>query len=280
MAGENCPDGLRVSYNYKFTQTASLCVNYPNSNFGATVIHEWAHSCGWDHGQKVGVPNDPGTDCISLVLRFEMRKIFIIILCILYFEPGIAETTDRIWLPPFHIILPVNSNLRDIDSPDSEVIEATSTDGRKIRFDLGPIYIVANDDGRLVSEGDNSDLRCSIDSSSLWKSARCYFKSLPEQVIHIHILSSPDAKAEMQFVLKHIKRIGNPSKIRILRIDSDLNSAVVVDESGVPRTVMAGAKILPNYGRVKEILRNRIIVETYKQDEFGDFQRDFWSIRP
>jgi|HubBroStandDraft_4_1064222.scaffolds.fasta_scaffold01159_8 RHS repeat-associated protein len=31
-------------------------------DFGGTIIHEWAHTCGWHHGQGQGVPNDPGPD--------------------------------------------------------------------------------------------------------------------------------------------------------------------------------------------------------------------------
>jgi RHS repeat-associated protein len=46
-------------------RTANLCTNnWPNysplSYAGASVIHEWAHGCGWNHGQGGGVPNDPG----------------------------------------------------------------------------------------------------------------------------------------------------------------------------------------------------------------------------
>lgn len=47
--------------------TATLCLNgwpdyTPDSYVGETIIHEWAHTCGWHHGQGGGVPNDPGPD--------------------------------------------------------------------------------------------------------------------------------------------------------------------------------------------------------------------------
>jgi RHS repeat-associated protein len=47
------------------SRTANLCPNnWPDSNpewyVGAAVIHEWAHGCGWEHGQGGGVPLDPG----------------------------------------------------------------------------------------------------------------------------------------------------------------------------------------------------------------------------
>jgi len=56
-------------YNNKFlfftNRTANLCPgNWPDwtplSYVGDAVIHEFAHGCGWDHGQGGGVPVDPG----------------------------------------------------------------------------------------------------------------------------------------------------------------------------------------------------------------------------
>jgi hypothetical protein len=34
--------------------------SYAASWYGQTAIHEWAHGCGWNHGDGRGVPNDPG----------------------------------------------------------------------------------------------------------------------------------------------------------------------------------------------------------------------------
>ncbi len=44
---------------------ATLCpgnwtYGVPPGYLGETVIHEWAHNCGWRHGGGQGVPNDPG----------------------------------------------------------------------------------------------------------------------------------------------------------------------------------------------------------------------------
>ncbi len=46
------------------SSTANLCAkNFPAGSqaFGPVVIHEWAHSCGWDHNGGAGVPGNDGT---------------------------------------------------------------------------------------------------------------------------------------------------------------------------------------------------------------------------
>jgi RHS repeat-associated protein len=45
------------------SRTANLCTNNwptftPLSYVGGAVIHEWAHGCGWEHGQGGGIPYD------------------------------------------------------------------------------------------------------------------------------------------------------------------------------------------------------------------------------
>jgi RHS repeat-associated protein len=60
-------------FNFKIplltNRTAHVCFkDWPNwtdpsyaaSWYGQTAIHEWAHGCGWNHGDGRGVPNDPG----------------------------------------------------------------------------------------------------------------------------------------------------------------------------------------------------------------------------
>ena len=44
------------------SSTANVCVNNPKAcnKYGRIAIHEWAHSCGWSHGDGKGVPGDSG----------------------------------------------------------------------------------------------------------------------------------------------------------------------------------------------------------------------------
>lgn len=63
---DNCQPGRMGEAPYH-GKTATLCLNgTPDwttpQYFGETFIHEWAHTCGWHHGQGGGVPNDPGPD--------------------------------------------------------------------------------------------------------------------------------------------------------------------------------------------------------------------------
>jgi RHS repeat-associated protein len=45
---------------FKF-QNITLCVdNFGKASFGETAIHEWAHGCGWNHGDGGGVPGNDG----------------------------------------------------------------------------------------------------------------------------------------------------------------------------------------------------------------------------
>ncbi len=42
-------------------RTLTLCPNnIRKSNIGAIAIHEWAHGCGWHHGDGLGVPGNDG----------------------------------------------------------------------------------------------------------------------------------------------------------------------------------------------------------------------------
>lgn len=65
---DNCDVGKFVGVNRKIpfitNRTAVVCTNAPTryltpEELGSTVIHEWAHGCGWDHGDGGGVPDDP-----------------------------------------------------------------------------------------------------------------------------------------------------------------------------------------------------------------------------
>ena len=63
----NCRPRL-LGFNSAFigirSRTANICVNnFPAGSeaFGPVAIHEWAHSCRWNHGDGSGVPGDDGT---------------------------------------------------------------------------------------------------------------------------------------------------------------------------------------------------------------------------
>jgi len=64
---KNCKDagGYGGKFLFFIRRTANLCPGSwgdwaSPSYVGDTVIHEFAHGCGWNHGQGKGVPNDPG----------------------------------------------------------------------------------------------------------------------------------------------------------------------------------------------------------------------------
>jgi RHS repeat-associated protein len=62
----DCPPGFAGESPYNGV-TATMCVNHwPDWTtpawVGQAIIHEWAHSCGWHHGDGKGVPLDPGRD--------------------------------------------------------------------------------------------------------------------------------------------------------------------------------------------------------------------------
>jgi RHS repeat-associated protein len=63
---DNCAPGRFGEAPYSGS-TATMCLNdWPDwtqpSDIGPRIIHEWAHTCGWHHGQGGGVPVDPGRD--------------------------------------------------------------------------------------------------------------------------------------------------------------------------------------------------------------------------
>ena len=57
--------GLNIKVPFIRNRIAIVCSNaqpwaLTPEELGNTVIHEWAHGCGWDHGDGGGVPRDPG----------------------------------------------------------------------------------------------------------------------------------------------------------------------------------------------------------------------------
>ncbi len=63
---KTCPPGWRGYYDPSNSGNgANICIAsgsqfWSQPDPSATVIHEWAHQCGWEHGMGMGVPNDPG----------------------------------------------------------------------------------------------------------------------------------------------------------------------------------------------------------------------------
>jgi RHS repeat-associated protein len=57
-------------------KTAHLCMATSQSNsnglygWGCVAIHEWAHTCGWDHGEGKGIPDETTGDFISTCRNF------------------------------------------------------------------------------------------------------------------------------------------------------------------------------------------------------------------
>jgi len=67
---DNCPQSNPQAGNAPYYgSTATLCLDPIGTPpwttpefFGGTIIHEWAHTCRWKHGQGGGIPHDPGPD--------------------------------------------------------------------------------------------------------------------------------------------------------------------------------------------------------------------------
>ena len=66
---EDCKQSTLLGYNNAFwffgwhkSTTVNLCVNnLRRANIGDVVMHEWAHSCCWSHGDGHGVPGNDGS---------------------------------------------------------------------------------------------------------------------------------------------------------------------------------------------------------------------------
>lgn len=67
----NCRTG-KLGYAYRFTffwlftiykfKTIHLCLNnIRRASISDIILHEWAHTCCWDHGDGNGVPGNNGT---------------------------------------------------------------------------------------------------------------------------------------------------------------------------------------------------------------------------
>jgi hypothetical protein len=66
---EDCKDRNLLGYNnwwwflgWHKSSTIHFCVNnIRNANLGDVAVHEWAHSCCWNHGDGKGVPGNDGS---------------------------------------------------------------------------------------------------------------------------------------------------------------------------------------------------------------------------
>jgi hypothetical protein len=63
---DKCGNGQDwAAYSWKGSDTTYLCTSgfgkygSPGSYVGDTIIHEWSHGCGWNHGDGQGVPPEP-----------------------------------------------------------------------------------------------------------------------------------------------------------------------------------------------------------------------------
>jgi RHS repeat-associated protein len=64
---DSCKDPTAFAQAPYQGSTGTMCLNnWPDWTqppyVGGAIIHEWAHTCGWHHGQGGGVPQDPGPD--------------------------------------------------------------------------------------------------------------------------------------------------------------------------------------------------------------------------
>jgi len=60
-----CSGPTWFAYSWKGAGGAFVCTNNfpknpPIGNLGDAILHEWAHDCGWKHGDDKGVPYDLG----------------------------------------------------------------------------------------------------------------------------------------------------------------------------------------------------------------------------
>jgi RHS repeat-associated protein len=73
-------DGGTLGYNNGLgpirDSAINLCMDTKgiDKTFSSTAIHEWAHSCGWDHGDGKGIPGNPTDGSVSASGPWKLKK--------------------------------------------------------------------------------------------------------------------------------------------------------------------------------------------------------------
>lgn len=179
-----------------------------------------------------------------------------------------------LWRTPVFLELPHGWRVERLSSGDTQAF-SLARGGRSIVFDYGPEqYLQKRPTCRSEEVAAAEDLRA---LPCFEERAESTFLSVedPENPRWRLVISTrPDQLlgADFHAIRQSLRFVGKPERVRLIAVAKSKRKAVIVDETGWPRTVRKGERILRDYGVVREIHADAIVVEQSVMDAAGDYE--------
>ncbi|MES2038393.1 MAG: hypothetical protein V4495_11175 [Pseudomonadota bacterium] len=185
-----------------------------------------------------------------------------------------------VWHPPVFLDMPPGWRVQEKRSPDSQVF-SLSKGSQLITFDYGRRVL----DHRLDCEISDMSLMSTLDA------LKCIAPERQHKKIK-RIISIKDPKDETDFrlliftytgfsgaddmelltLLKSVRFIGSIENLKLVSVDSRKRQATIIDETGIARIVRKNDFIARNFGRVREVKSDRLLIEEFLFDDVDGYK--------
>lgn len=179
-----------------------------------------------------------------------------------------------LWRTPVSLDLPDGWRVAPLASGDTQAFSLTRA-GRTIVFDYGPAqYLKKGRTCRVEQLAAVEDLRALPCFAERAEGAFLLVEDPEDPRRRLVISSRPDhlLDADFRAIRQSLRFVGKPANVKLISVAKSKRKAVVVDETGLPRTVRKGDRILRDHGMVREIGADAIVVEESVMDEAGDYE--------
>jgi hypothetical protein len=201
-----------------------------------------------------------------------MRKLFLFwVLFILQ----ISAYAKPVWNTPVFLDVPHGWHAQKSRSPDSQVF-SLSKGSQLITFDYGRRML----DQKSDCEISDMMVMTTLDSLKCISTER-YHQKIKRKIsikdtkdeanfrLTIFAISglSEAGNRELVTLLRSLRFVGSIENLKLVSVDTRKQHATIIDESGIARIVRKNDLIARNFGRVREVKSDRLLIEEFL---FGD----------
>ncbi|MFZ6642922.1 pilus assembly protein PilP [Undibacterium sp. TC4M20W] len=185
-----------------------------------------------------------------------------------------------VWYPPVFLDVPPGWHVQKNRSPDSQAFSLRKG-LQLITFDYG----LRVSDHQLDCEISDMSVMITLDDLKCISSERHHQKikrkiSIKDPkdeanfkliIFTISGLSEADNR-ELVSLLKSLRFVGSIENLKLVSVDSRKRQATIVDESGIARIVRKNDFIARNFGNVREIKSDHLLIEEWEPDARGEYK--------
>lgn len=184
------------------------------------------------------------------------------------------------WYPPIFLDVPSGWRVQKNRSPDSQVF-SLNKGSQLIAFDYG----LRVSDHKLDCEISDMSVMTTLDDLKCISSEqhhqkikrRISIKDTKDEanfkliIFTISGLSGADNR-ELVTLLKSLRFVGSIENLKLVSVDSRKRQATIIDESGIARVVRKNDFIARNFGRVREVKSDRLLIEEFLFDDTDGYK--------